>query len=503
LSLPPAHPWSLPLSQLPDPLAVPTVAAPFALKIRPPGSKSLTNRAVLLAAMARGTSSLRGPLLDADDAERMVAALRALGASIDFLPAGELRITGVDGTWRIRSEAALNLNNAGTATRFLAAAALLAPAPVIIDGNARMRQRPIGELTSALQRLGASIDYLPSEGGLPNCPPIRIHPPTRDQLNAATEHAVEMPTTQSSQFISALLMLGPWLASGITIRLTGTATSASYIRMTLGLLDRLGATVRMSDDLRVMRVAPPAPGSSTAATPAPTSALKLTAPESAPESATPDLGLDPFTYDVEPDASGATYFWAAAALVPGSTCDILDLPDPSLQGDANFVTLLEDMGCAVEHLDAPDHEHAPLRVSGPRTLRPITADMADMPDAAMTLAVVASFARGTTTIRGIRTLRVKETDRAVALKTELAKIGVAIDYPLKGDEDAMSITPPPTGIDCSPTCPRVDFHTYDDHRMAMALALVGLRRPNTFIKHPQCVAKTYPTYWKELAQVWG
>lgn len=497
---PPAHPWSLPLSQLPDPLQVPTVAAPFALKIRPPGSKSLTNRAVLLAAMARGTSTLRGPLLDADDAERMVAALRALGASIDFLPAGELRITGVDGTWRLRSEAALNLNNAGTATRFLAAAALLAPAPVIIDGNARMRQRPIGELTSALQRLGASIDYLPAEGGLPNCPPIRIHPPTRDDLNAATEHAVEMPTTQSSQFISALLMLGPWLSSGITIRLTGTATSASYIRMTLGLLDRLGATVRMSDDLRVMRVAPP-PGSTPGSTPgtspgtSPAPALKLTT--------APPLGLDPFTYDVEPDASGATYFWAAAALVPGSTCDILDLPDPSLQGDAGFVTLLEDMGCAVEHVEAPDRDHAPLRVSGPRTLRPITADMADMPDAAMTLAVVAAFARGTTTLRGIRTLRVKETDRAVALKTELAKIGVTIDYPLKGDEDAMSITPPATGIDCSPSCPRVDFHTYDDHRMAMSLALVGLRRPNTFIKHPQCVAKTYPTFWKELAQLWG
>jgi 3-phosphoshikimate 1-carboxyvinyltransferase len=491
--------WNRALAELPDPLPIAPAARAFRGAVRPPGSKSLTNRALLLAALARGRSVLRGALLEADDAERMIAAITTLGATVEKLPGGELGVTGVNGRWRVAPEGVrLDLNNAGTATRFLAAASLLSPAPVVVDGNARMRERPIGELASALVKLGAGVEYVPTPGGKPLCPPVRVTPPERAALCETAAHMLEMPTTQSSQFISALLMIGPWLESGLTIRLTGAATSGSYIRMTLGLLEKLGAVVRTSDDLRVMRVAPPTAGvTGLARSGGPR--LRLAGTEE-PPAGPREPGLEAFTYDVEPDASGATYFWAAAALVPGATCDVLDLPEQSLQGDAQFVTLLEEMGCIEER---PGGERTPVRITGPRRLKGIETDMADMPDAAMTLAVVAAFAEGPTEIRGIRTLKVKESDRGAAVRDELAKIGVKVEFPLGGDEDAMRVTPPKGGVDCSAGCPRVEFETYHDHRMAMSLALVGLRRPNVWIKDPGCVGKTYPGYWRDLGEVVG
>lgn len=205
------------------------------------------------------------------------------------------------------------------------------------------------------------------------------------------------------------------------------------------------------------------------------------------------VGIRPFSYEVEPDASGATYFWAAAAMIPGASCTVLGLDDASLQGDAAFPNLLRDMGADVRRATNP----AGLRVTGPSRLAPITCDMADMPDAAMSLASVAAFAPGPTTIRGLGTLRVKETDRIAAMQAELAKVGVTVRQ-AGPDPDAITVTPPSGGLDCSPSAPRVEFDTYDDHRMAMSLALIGLRRPNVFIRDPRCVAKTYPTFWRDL-----
>ncbi len=479
-----------PLAEIPDPLALPPPrsrgASPFDAAIRPPGSKSLSNRALLLAALAPGQSILHGALVDADDAVRMIDALRTLGATID-VHEDRVVVHGVGGRWKpvhpngspATGDLLLNLNNAGTATRFLAAAALLSPVPIVIDGNARMRERPIGELGDILKKLGASISY----SARPGFPPMRIVPPAFPP--DAT--VLEIPTTQSSQFISALLLIAPWLPHHLTIKLVGEITSESYINMTLGLLQRLGASVQTAGDNRVIRVGPAAAS--------PTNRDLI-----------PGDGIPPFEYDVEPDASGATYFWAAAALVPDSTCRLLDLDAGSLQGDTGFVELLGRMGATSTLKPALAGSRASLQVRGPRTLLPIMADMSDMPDAAMTLAVVASFASGVSVLRGLRTLRVKESDRIAAMQTELAKIGVKIDSPVAGDSGAMTITPPGgggggrgPGIDCSPSAPPVHFDTYDDHRIAMSLALIALRRPNVFINHPQCVAKTYAAYWRDLA----
>ena len=473
----PIHNLRLPLAQVPDPLALPPPRtrgqAPFAAALRPPGSKSLSNRALLLAALCPGQSVVRNALTDADDAQRMIAALRELGATVE-VDGLTVRVTGVAGRWKSTRETTLNLNNAGTATRFLTAAALLSPAPIIIDGNARMRQRPIGELGEILEQLGVKVDYL----GSPGCPPIRLTPPAE----LPTSASLSIPTTQSSQFISALLLVAPWLPGGLTVKLDGEITSGSYIDMTVGLLQRLGATVRTSGDLRIIRVG---------------------------HAASLQTGISPFDYAVEPDASGATYLWAAATLVPDATCKVLGLSRQSLQGDANFTELLSRAGAEISEgvLAAtgptPAAPNPFIQAKGPLELAPVMADMADMPDAAMTLAVVASFAKGTSVLRGLKTLRVKESDRIAAMQAELGKIGVKVESPVAGDGGAMRIEPPKGGVDCSPNCAPVYFDTYDDHRIAMSLALVALRRPNVFINHPQCVAKTYPNFWDHFAQFVG
>ncbi len=469
-----------PLADLPDPLPLPGPSAhAVQADVTPPGSKSLTNRLVLLASLATGESELRNPLIEADDAQRMLRAVEALGAetSLSTDPGGApvLRIRGVGG--RPRSTDAqpvtLDLAGSGTATRFLAAACVLAAAPVTLDGNARMRQRPIGELADALTQLGASVEHLREAG----FPPIRVTPP--EELPEAP--TVTLDASRSSQFASALLMIGPFLPGGLTLRLTGTPASAPYLRMTGELLHRFGAGVRTTDDLRVLRVSPP-PGR-------------------------PQAGLDAFRISIEPDASGATYWWAAGALRAHTAIHVRGLPDTTTQGDAAFPELLHRMGARVQRTgrNAPnpaDHGAAVLAPSGV-PLEPILADLSDMPDTAMTLAVVASFAKGRSILRGLSTLRIKETDRIAALQTELARIGVQIDTPVMGDASAITITPPDRGVDCSPSCPPVRFDTYDDHRMAMSLALVSLRRPNVFINDPKCVAKTYPNFWQEFGRVLG
>lgn len=455
-----------------DPLRVPALAIPVLASstplsrqicIRPPGSKSLTNRALLLAALAHGTSTLRHALTDADDAQRMLKALQMLGVQIqqsESVSGSTLTIRGVEGGFRLSAPVTLDLGNAGTATRFLTAAAMLSTAPLTIDGDSRMRERPIGELVSALLQCGATVESL----GAPSCPPIRITAPV-----ALRSIRLDIPTTQSSQFISALLMLGPFLPGGVTIRLLGAITSPSYIDMTVAMLETLGATVRLSDDRHVIRISPPESKS----------------------------GLAAFELDIEPDASGATYFWAAATLIPGLACTLNSISESSTQGDAQFAQVCAQMGAA--YRPGPSG----LTVRGTNTpLAPLRIDMERMPDAVMTLAALASFASGPTFVRGVRTLRVKETDRVAALRQELAKINVHVESPVAGDDDAMIITPPAGGIDCSPSAPAVAFDTYRDHRMAMALALIGLRRPNITINDPGCVVKTYATYWTDFARLY-
>lgn len=454
------------------PLAVPPLPAPFHITLRPPGSKSLSNRALLLASLASGTSHIYDALTDADDAMRMIDAARQLGAHIEIVSdpgrGGYLRVQGVGGRWRTTlPQVDLFLNNAGTAVRFFAGAAMLSPVPILIDGNQRMRQRPIAELGDLLAALGCAVEYL---GGT-NFPPVRISPPTDLHSIPST---LSVGATHSSQFISALLLIAPWLPHGLTLRLLAEPTSASYIRMTTGLLARLGVPTQESNDGRVVRVGGDY------------------------------KGLQGFSYSVEPDASGATYFWAAAAVTPGAKACVQGLDESSLQGDSDFPLLLRRMGCRVDY-ETQECDSGPqpmVLVDGPATLRPILADMSDMPDAAMTLACVAAFAPGTSILRGLKTLRVKETDRIAAMQTELAKVGVRVATDVAGDPDAVTITPPLGGVDVSPDAAAVTFDTYDDHRMAMAMSIIALHRPNVTINDPACVRKTFPTFWKNWSMLY-
>lgn len=450
-----------PLEDVPGDLRLCPVPGAFEAVVRPPGSKSLTNRALLLAALAEGESVLSDCLLDADDARVMIAALRELGAEMQIAETSDagntVRVRGVGG--RFRGGCALNLNNAGTATRFLAAAACLADGPVVIDGNARMRQRPIRELLVMLRSLGVRIDELGEVG----CVPIRVQP---CRLEGGV---LEVGTTQSSQYISAVMMLAPWTAKGIEIRFAGPVTSPSYIEMTQGLMGKSGGGYRSEGGVAggVLRC---------------------------PASAGYRFGA----YHIEPDASGASYFWAAGALVPGSRVTVGGVNRESLQGDARFARdVMGSVGAGC------DEHHGGIGVSHRRLLG-TDVDLSTMPDTAMTAAAVACFAEGPTTLRGLRTLRVKETDRLAALRNELTKIGVGVEiesYAGGGGvrDELLRIVPPEGGVDCSGRVPDVAFDTYDDHRMAMSLAIIGLRRPNVVIRDPKCVAKTYPGFWKDWA----
>lgn len=456
-----------PLSDLPSQIALHPRGsdAPDAVTVRPPGSKSLSNRALLLGALASGQSTIRHALTEADDGRVMIRALGQLGAHIGHQPDGSLAVVGVSGQWATDGPTTLDLHNAGTATRFLAAAALLAKHPITLDGNARMRERPIAELAEVLQRFGANVSYAKNNG----CPPVTIAAQGKC-VEATAQPVIEIGTTQSSQFISAIALVAPFLPKGLTLRLTGEVTSPSYVVMTLGLLAKLGVRVQTSEDIRLIRIAP--------------------------------CELAGFDYSVEPDASGATYFWAAGAMVPGLRCKVEGLDATSLQGDARFPEVLGRMGARIGR-STVGADDPYVEVEGPSALKPILVELSEMPDAAMTLASVACFAEGTSILRGLRTLRVKETDRIEAMRNELTKVGVTIENPVQGDDGTMTITPPPGGIDCSPNAPPVVFDTYDDHRMAMSLALIGLRRPNVRINDPKCVAKTYPTFWGDFARLYA
>ncbi len=459
-----------PLERLPDPLPIPVLQRPFDVVIRPPGSKSLTNRALLLAALAEGESVLHGALTEAEDARVMIAALEKLGALIS-VDGDEVRVIGVGGRWRVPAVGvALNLENAGTATRFLTAAAILSGGgggAVTIDGNARMRERPIGELVELLRQIGVKAEYAARDG----YPPVRISPPS-DLNDLAVELFVGQ--TASSQFVSAMLLVGIFLPRGLTVRLTSEPTSKSYIEMTIGLLQELGARAEWDVAGRVIRVWP--------------------------------TRLYRFDHSIEPDASGATYFHAAAAMAPGSACFVPGLGANCLQGDAAFADVLEIMGARLVR------SAEGVRVSaGDELLHALAQDLSLMPDTAMTLAAVCCFAPGRSVIGGLKTLRVKETDRLAALQAELTKVGAAVTIQAmksSGEgagrsDEALCIVTPEGGIDCSPDVARVEFDTYKDHRMAMAMALIGLRRPNVFIRDPGCVAKTYPTYWRDFARLYG
>ncbi|MDH3583846.1 MAG: 3-phosphoshikimate 1-carboxyvinyltransferase [Phycisphaerae bacterium] len=425
---------------LPDPLPIEPIEG-FDACVRPPGSKSLTNRALLLGALSSGQSRLQDVLL-ADDTRVMIAGLQQLGFALEVDEATCcVTVDGCDG--RLPAATAdVSLGNAGTAVRFLTAACCLGPGPYGLDGVPRMRQRPIDQLVGPLRELGAEIDYVERAG----CPPLRVRGGT------FTGGSVAIGPTLSSQYISALLQVGPCCPKGIELCFAGPITSFPYVAMTLGLMLRFGAEVVLEEDWSRVRVE----GGG---------------------------GYQACMCPIEPDASNASYFLAAAAISPSSRCVVEGLGTDSLQGDADFARVLESMGAQVQR------EPNRIVVVGPDRLRGIDVDLNRMPDMAQTLAVVALFAEGPTVIRRIGNLRVKETDRLAALESELTKLGAAVHI----DADDLQVEMATPG-----RLRPADIRTYDDHRMAMSFAVAGLRSGGIRIQDPTCVNKTFPGFWDHL-----
>jgi 3-phosphoshikimate 1-carboxyvinyltransferase len=421
---------------------------PFAARITPPGSKSLTNRALVLAALATGPCDISNILI-ADDTAVMLESLGRLGFRLDVDHDGcRVRVHGRGGA--IDAAAAeLFCANSGTTIRFLTACCALGHGRYTLDGIPRMRQRPIGTLTALLNGLGARI----SHPGVDGFPPVRVD---AGGLRGGT---MRYGSEVSSQYLSAILMVAPYAATGVQVELAPDQTSWPYVAMTLQLMARFGVTPALTRD--------PATGQP---------ARIVVAPGT--YAATP--------YAVEPDASNASYFLAAAAVTPGASVTIDGLGADSLQGDVGFADLLRRMGAAVTV------DRARITVTGTRALAGIDANLAGMPDMAQTLAVVGAFATGPTTIRGLHTLRVKETDRIAALARELEKLGAAVAV----DGDTVTVTPPASG-----RLEAAAIDTYDDHRMAMSFAIAGTRAPGITIRDVECVAKTYPRFFHDLNTV--
>ncbi|HUF53475.1 MAG TPA: 3-phosphoshikimate 1-carboxyvinyltransferase [Dehalococcoidia bacterium] len=430
-----------------DRITLTPFARPFRASIAPPGSKSLTNRALVIAALADGASSLSNVLF-AEDTEVMIAGLRALGFELGFdAKKATVKVKGRGGMIPATS-ADIGCANSGTTIRFLTALCALGEGTYRLDGNERMRQRPIAELVVLLEELGAAAMYESATG----------YPPLVVKGGGIAGGRTHFPSAHSSQYLSAVLMAAPYArASDVVVELGAGQTSWPYVEMTTRLMAHFGVHAWVAREQ----------------------------PSGEPKEIRVPRGVyQAREYEVEPDASNATYFMAAAAVYPGASLRIPGLGANSLQGDVGFAPLLEQMGARVTLADDA------IMVEGAERLRGIDVDMTPMPDAAMTLAAIAVLADGPTTIRGLHTLRVKETDRLAALQTELRKLGATAEI----EGDALRITPP-TELQSA------DIETYDDHRMAMAFAVVGTRVPRTTILEPDCVRKTYPDFFADLESI--
>jgi 3-phosphoshikimate 1-carboxyvinyltransferase len=438
--------------ELPNELRI-APRGPLDAAVSVPGSKSITNRALLVAALAAGESQLWGALAS-DDTAVMCEALRALGSEID---------TDCE-PWRVRGTAGhlaapdgpLDVQNSGTCARFLTAVATLGQAPVEIDGNARMRQRPIADLVDALHGLGARVQLLGERG----CPPLRV-------LGGGLAGGIaRIDARRSSQYVSAVLLAAPYARDSVTLHFVdGELISRPYVDLTLDVMRAFGSEARWlggSED-------------------------QGTNPAGDPHiSLTEEPGLYVRTgrhyeareYTIEPDASSAAYPFCAAAITGGRVL-VEGMPARSHQADLALLDLLETMGCRV------GRNEAGVEVVGPQgPLRsPGEVDMNALPDAVLAFSILALFADGPTLIQNVASLRIKETDRLTALETELRKLGARVET----GGDWISIAPGPlrgAAID-----------TYDDHRMAMSFALAGLRIPGVVIRDPSCVSKTWPEYF--------
>lgn len=419
-----------------------------------PGSKSISNRTLLLSGLAAGETLIRD-VLESDDTRHMIVALRALGVGIDEMGFRTLRVRGVGGAFPVK-RAELFLGNAGTAFRPLTAVLALCGGEYKLSGVPRMHERPIGDLVDALRQLGARVDYLGAEG----YPPLALHPAV---LSGVRE--VSIRGNVSSQFLTGLLLALPLLPQATGIRVVGELISKPYIEITLNTLRQFGVLIEREGW------------------------ASFWIPAQAHY-------LSPSEVYVEGDASSASYFLAAGAisgLTGGGPVRVQGVGRNSVQGDVRFAEFLERMGAKVTLGDNDIKATAGAEAAHRGRLKALDADCNLIPDAAMTLAVAALFADGTTSLRNIGSWRVKETDRIAAMGTELRKLGAVTEE----GADFLRITPPQGAC----LKPYASIDTYDDHRMAMCFSLVALGGVGVRINDPRCVDKTFPKYFDALKSI--
>ena len=410
-----------------------------------PGSKSISNRTLLLAALASGVTQVHD-LLTSDDTQRMLEALQKLGIELQQTATNDWRVRGIGGAFSVK-QAQLFLGNAGTAFRPLTAALALSKGHYTLSGVPRMHERPIGDLVDGLRQVGAEVDYLQNEG----FPPLKISP---GDIRIATP--IRVRGDVSSQFLTALLMALPLTGQEAVIEVIGELISKPYIEITLNLMACFGVEVKREGWQRF--VVPAA-----------------------------SRYRSPGSVYVEGDASSASYFLAAGA-IGGGPVRVHGIGRNSIQGDVRFAEALELMGTTITFGDNWVEASAP-----PGKLKALDLDCNHIPDAAMTLAVAALFADGPTRLRNIASWRVKETDRLTAMATELCKVGAAVEE----GPDYLQVTPPTHLI------PNAEIDTYDDHRMAMCFSLISLGGVPVTINDPGCVAKTFPEYFHAFGQIAG
>jgi len=472
--------YTLPLDELPDPLPIEPLTKPFDVTITPPGSKSITCRAYVLAALAEGESKIIRPLR-ADDTDRLLDALCTLGAEARWASGGEdVFIKGVAG--RFPRGGSVNLGDGGTPARFMIAVACLAAEPVIVDGSKRMRERPVAEGVDMLRQLGAKIEYVEEEGRLP----VRVAP-----SESFDGGEVSLGKTASSQFMSALLLVGSTLNKPITLHFSKPITSWTYLNLTAEVLRRWGGKADVDDAIDnpncYSDVGPDC------------SRIRVASNR-----------LYSQSFVVEPDASSAFYWTMAAAICPQSVVRIPGLPRFSWQADAWLINMLDHIGTSIDYSQFPEIDESLTVTGGEQPMSGISFDGSGAPDGVLAYAAAAAVAARSSAITGLHTLRVKETDRLAALENELTKIGCSVTT----TNDSITIVPPHRRDACatgehgqdarataeSATNP-VIIETYNDHRMAMAFAVLGLARPGISIRNPKCVAKSYPGFWKDFAKL--
>jgi 3-phosphoshikimate 1-carboxyvinyltransferase len=409
-------------------VAVVPLTAPPDATVRVPGSKSLTNRALVCAALAPGRSTIRGALV-ADDTEAMAGCLRALGSEVRF----DGDVVDVDGAGRPAVAAAdLDCRLSGTTARFVLPVAALGHGTYRLDGAPPLRRRPMGPVVEAVREMGGHVDG--------DALPLTV------RASGLRGGAVAVRADASSQFVSGLLLAGSLCDEGLVVEVLGEPVSRPYLHLTVAVMRAFGAAVAVEGDARF---------------------------------AVDPVPYRPASYDVEPDASAAAYLWAAAALT-GGRVTVDGLGSATAQGDARILDVLERMGASVIRTAWS------TTVEGRGSLAAVDVDLRDLPDQALTVAVLGAFADGPTRVRGVDVIRGHETDRIRAVVSELGRAGI------RAEETA-------DGFVVHPGQPRpATIETYDDHRMAMAFALLGLRAQGIRIADPGCVAKTFPSFWEVI-----